>query len=163
VLQEREFERLGGTRPIKGDIRIIAATNRDLNEAVKNGSFRKDLFYRLNIIVLTMTPLRERREDIPLLASFFAAECSKRTKRKVMRVSAEALTCLMKYDWPGNVRELENAIERAVVLGSSELIMPDDLPEPILESVTVHDAPIAKFYDVLRETKRQLIISTIEQ
>jgi Nif-specific regulatory protein len=163
VLQEREFERIGGTRPIKVDIRIIAATNRNLDEAIKDGTFRRDLFYRLNIIGLTMMPLRERREDIPLLASFFAAECSKRTKRKVMRVSAEALTCLMRYEWPGNVRELENAIERAVVLGSSDLIVPDDLPEPILETITNHDAPIARFYDVLRETKRQLIISTIEQ
>jgi transcriptional regulator with GAF, ATPase, and Fis domain len=163
VLQEREFERLGGTRPIKVDIRMVAATNRNLEEAVRQGAFRRDLYYRLNIIGVTMTPLRERREDIPLLASFFAAERGKRVKNKPMRISAEARTCLMGYDWPGNVRELENAIERAIVLGSTDLIMPEDLPEEILETVTAHGAPIAKFYDVLRETKRQLIIDTIEQ
>ncbi len=163
VLQERQFERLGGTRPIKVDIRIIAATNRNLPETVKAGSFRQDLYYRLNIITLTLTPLRERREDIPLLASFFASECSKRSKKKPMRVSPEARACLVNYDWPGNVRELENAIERAIVLGVAEVIMPADLPEAILETVNITEAPMAKFYDVLRETKRQLILNTIEQ
>ncbi|HEY0319578.1 MAG TPA: sigma 54-interacting transcriptional regulator [Pyrinomonadaceae bacterium] len=163
VLQEREFERIGGTRPIKVDIRIIAATNKDMEEAVRQGNFRQDLYYRLNIIAFVIPPLRERREDIPLLASFFASECSKRVKRKPVRVSAEARTYLMNYDWPGNVRELENAIERAVVLGSTDLIMPEDLPEAILETVTAQGAPIAKFYDVLRETKKQLIINAIQQ
>jgi Nif-specific regulatory protein len=163
VLQEREFDRIGGTRPIKVDIRIVAATNRNLEEAVKQGAFRRDLYYRLNIIGVAMTPLRERREDIPLLASFFAAERGKRVKQKPMRVSAEARAYLIGYDWPGNVRELENTIERAIVLGSTDLIMPEDLPEEILETVTAHGAPIAKFYDVLRETKRRMIIDTIEQ
>ncbi len=120
VLQEREFERVGGTRTIKLDVRLITATNRDLEEEVKKGRFREDLFYRLNVVSLRMPALRERREDIPLLASYFAAKFSQRSNRPVLGVSPHARTCLTNYDWPGNVRELENAIERAVVLGSSE-------------------------------------------
>ncbi len=133
VLQEREFERVGGTRTIKLDVRLITATNRDLEEEVKRGRFREDLFYRLNVVSLRMPALRERREDIPLLASYFAAKFSQRSNRAVLGVSPQARACLTSYDWPGNVRELENAIERAVVLGSSDLILPEDLPEAILE------------------------------
>jgi len=163
VIQEREFERLGGTRPIRVDLRIIAATNRDLEEAVRSGAFRQDLYYRLNVISFTTPSLRERREDIPLLASYFAAEYSKQLRRKVARVSAEARSYLMSYDWPGNVRELENAIERALVLGSTEMILPEDLPENIVETAISAGAPITKFYDTLRETKRQLILNALKQ
>jgi Nif-specific regulatory protein len=163
VLQERQFERVGGTRPVKVDIRVVAATNRDLEEAIQEGNFRHDLYYRLNVISFVLPPLRERREDIPLLATYFAAECSKRAKRRPIRISAEARAYLTSYAWPGNVRELENAIERAVVLGSTELLMPEDLPEAVLESATSAGAPVTKFYDALRETKKQMVLSALQQ
>src|SRR5207253_402136 len=115
------------------DVRLIAATNKDLEEAVRSGSFRQDLYYRLNVVSFIMPPLRERQGDIPLLAGYFAAEYSKKSKRRIVRVSAEARACLLGYNWPGNVRELENAIERATVLGTTDLILPEDLPEAIVE------------------------------
>src|SRR3989454_2370839 len=134
VLQEHEFERVGGTRSIKVDARVITATNRDLKEMTKTGGFREDLFYRINVVSLDMPPLRDRREDLPLLARYFAQKYGERCNRRVAGISAEAIECLMNYEWPGNVRELENAIERAVVLGSSDVIRPEELPESILEA-----------------------------
>src|SRR5262249_19097037 len=119
VLQEREFLRVGGTRPVKVNIRVIVATNRNLNERVKAGNFREDLFYRFNVVSLTMPPLRERGDDIATLAEYFANKYGEQCKRRVRGLSPEARTCLLNYEWPGNVRELQNAIERAVVLGSS--------------------------------------------
>jgi Nif-specific regulatory protein len=163
VLQEREFERVGGTRTIKVDIRVIAATNKDLEAAAREGGFRQDLYWRLNVISFTTPPLRERREDIPLLAAYFAAESCKRARKKAMRVSTEARSYLMSYDWPGNVRELENAIERAVILGSTDIILPEDLPDSILDAVSSAGAPAAKFYDVLRETKKRMILNALHQ
>jgi len=161
ALQTREFERVGGTRPIKVDVRMIAATNRDLKAAIKAGQFREDLYYRLNVVSIPMPPLRARREDIPLLAAFFVAEYSKQCKRRVTGISAEARRLLCAYDWPGNVRQLENAIERAVVLGATELITPEDLPE-IVESEAILDAP-AGYFETIREAKRQLITKTLRQ
>jgi Nif-specific regulatory protein len=163
VLQEREFERVGGTRPIKVDIRVIAATNRDLEEAVRQGAFRQDLYYRLNVISFVIPPLRERREDIPLLANYFAAESSKRVKRKTVRIAPAARACLINYAWPGNVRELENVIERAVVLGTTDNILPEDLPETLLETAAIAGASITKFYDALREVKKQMLLNAIQQ
>jgi Nif-specific regulatory protein len=163
VLQEREFERVGGTRTIKLDVRLITATNRDLEDEVKKGRFREDLFYRLNVVSLRMPALRERREDIPLLASYFAAKFSKRSNRPVLGISPQARTCLTNFDWPGNVRELENAIERAVVLGSSDMILPEDLPEAVLEKAESAGATMTAFHDALRESKKQLILSAFEQ
>src|SRR5271170_1410828 len=163
VLQEREFERVGGTRTIKLDVRLIAATNRDLEEEVRKGRFREDLFYRLNVVALRMPALRERREDIPLLSSYFAAKFSQRANRQVLGVSPQARACMTAYDWPGNVRELENAIERAVVLGSSDLILPEDLPEAILEKAESAGATMTAFHDALRESKKQLILNAFEQ
>jgi Nif-specific regulatory protein len=163
VLQEREFERVGGTRTIKLDVRLITATNRDLEAEVKKGRFREDLFYRLNVVSLRMPALRERREDIPLLASYFAAKFSQRSNRPVLGVSPQARTCLVNYDWPGNVRELENAIERAVVLGSSDMILPEDLPEAVLEKAESAGASMTAFHDSLREAKKQLILNAFEQ
>jgi transcriptional regulator with GAF, ATPase, and Fis domain len=136
-LQEREVDRLGGTTPIKVDVRLIAATNRDLAAAVKAGTFRLDLFYRLNVVTLTLPPLRERRDDVRLLASYFLARHTRRANRKVLGITSEAWDCILRHDWPGNVRELENAIERAVVLGMDEWMRPEDLPETLTE----HDAP----------------------
>jgi len=161
ALQTREFERVGGTRPIKVDVRMLAATNRDLKAAIKAGQFREDLYYRLNVVSIPMPPLRERREDIPLLAAFFVAEYSKQCKRRVTGISAEARRMLCAYDWPGNVRQLENAIERAVVLGATELITPEDLPE-VIESEAIPDAP-AGYFETIREAKRQLITKTLRQ
>jgi Nif-specific regulatory protein len=163
VLQEREFERVGGTRTIKLDVRLITATNRDLEAEVKAGRFREDLYYRLNVVSLRMPSLRDRRSDISLLASYFAAKSAKRSNRTVLGISPQARACLMNYDWPGNVRELENAIERAVVLGSSELILPEDLPESILEKAEPAISAVDAFHDAVRETKKQLIINAVEQ
>jgi Nif-specific regulatory protein len=163
VLQEREFERVGGTRTIKLDVRLIAATNRDLEDEVKRGRFREDLFYRLNVVAVRMPALRERREDISLLASYFTAKFSQRSNRAVLGVSPQARACLNSYDWPGNVRELENAIERAVVLGSSDMILPEDLPEAVLEKAESAGATEATFHDALRETKKQLVLNAFEQ
>jgi len=163
VLQEREFERVGGTRLIRSNVRLIAATNRDLKAAVESGLFRQDLFYRLNVITVTVPPLRERRDDIPLLASHFVARQAEKVPRKIAGISPVALACLMAYDWPGNVRELENAVERAVVMGSSELIQPDDLPEEILETNSSQGIPVGKYHEAVREEKRRLIVNAVEQ
>ena len=163
VLQEREFERVGGTRPIKLDVRLVAATNRDLKEASRTGTFRSDLYYRLNVVSLHMPALRERKEDIPLLAAFFAVQHAEKIKRKVAGVSPEARACMMRYDWPGNVRELENAIERAVVLGSTELILAEDLPEAILEETAASGEPVNALAEGIRQAKKELIERAIEQ
>ena len=128
VIQEREFERVGGTKSIHVDIRIIAATNRDLYKAVQEGQFREDLFFRLNVVSLPLPPLRERKEDIPLLTQFFLRRSCENVKKPLMTVSAAAADHLLSYHWPGNVRELGNLIERAVVLATRAEIMPDDLP-----------------------------------
>ena len=163
VLQEREFERVGGTRTIKLDVRLIAATNRDLEDEVKKGRFREDLYYRLNVVSLRMPALRDRREDISLLASYFASKYGKRSGRTVVGISPRARACLLNYEWPGNVRELENAIERAVVLGTSDLILPEDLPEAILDKAAPSGAPAEAFHDAVRESKKQLIVTAVEQ
>jgi two-component system nitrogen regulation response regulator GlnG len=128
VLQERRFERLGGEVPLSADVRILAATNRDLETLVRRGSFREDLFYRLNVVTIKLSPLRERREDIPLLVSHFLRLY---TVEEPKEVSRDALKCLMSYHWPGNVRELENAIKRACLLARTRLILPEHLPEAI--------------------------------
>ena len=163
VLQEREFERLGGTRPIPLDIRLIAATNRNLLEAIQGGSFRKDLYYRLNVVAVNMPALRDRREDIGVLAEHFIAKASRKCKTRSKPLSPEARACLVNYDWPGNVRELENAIERALVLGSADVIVPDDLPESVLEANTPAAASATKYHGALKDTKKQLVLQALQQ
>ena len=163
VLQEREFERVGSTHPIKLDIRLIAATNVDLNEASRTGKFRQDLYYRLNVVSLEVPPLRERPDDIPLLAAYFMARYSEKVNRRVDGISPKARACLMRYPWPGNVRELENAIERAVVLGSTELILPEDLPDSILEETASSGEQVTALHDGIREAKKKIIEQAIEQ
>ncbi len=163
VLQEREFERVGGNQPIKVDVRIIAATNCDLDRAVREGIFRRDLYYRLAVLKVTMPALRERREDIPLLARHFVQKHAKHCKVKPRPISREALSCMINYDWPGNVRELENAIERALVLGSSEMILPEDLPESLLERTPPPEMTEAKYHAAVKERKKQLIRDAVEQ
>jgi Nif-specific regulatory protein len=162
VLQERQFERVGGTRTISVDVRIVAATNRNLEEAIAAGTFRQDLYYRLNVIALTLPPLRERRDDIPLLAYYFIAKYSKKCKRLVSGIAPETRNCLMAYDWPGNVREMENAIERAVVLGNTDVIMPDDLPESLLVAGPVSQH-LPNYHEAVNELKKKVILQAIEQ
>jgi DNA-binding NtrC family response regulator len=130
VLQDREFERVGGTRPIRTDIRVVAATNQDLDAAVNAGRFRADLFYRLNVIRITLPPLRERKEDLPVLVRHFIARYAVETKRSVRAIAPQAMDLLARHDWPGNVRELANTIERAVVLCRRDTIAAEDLALP---------------------------------
>ena len=162
VLQEREFERVGGTRTIKVNVRVIAATNKDLAEQVKGGAFRQDLFYRLNVVSFTMPALRDRRDDIPLLANYFVAKHAAKVKVHPRPLSKEARAYLLNYDWPGNVRELENAIERALVLGGGEAILPEDLPEPILERESTAGVASGKYHAALTEMKKQLILKALD-
>jgi Nif-specific regulatory protein len=130
VLQERCFERVGDNKTISEDVRIIAATNQDLEAAIGQGTFREDLYYRLNVVPILLPSLRERREDIPLLVEHFLAKANRENNRKV-RITGRALQAMLAYDWPGNVRELENCVERMVVLARRGLVLPDDLPLPI--------------------------------
>jgi Nif-specific regulatory protein len=163
VLQEREFERVGGIQPIKVDIRLIAATNSNLEQAMREGRFRQDLYYRLAVLKITMPTLRDRRDDIPMLVRHFVQKYAKRCKVKPRPVSREALACLVNYDWPGNVRELENAIERALVLGASDMILPEDLPESLLERTPPPEMTEAKYHAAVKELKKQLILDAVEQ
>jgi transcriptional regulator with GAF, ATPase, and Fis domain len=164
VLQEREYERVGGTRPLKADVRVVAATNRDLEKAMREGTFREDLFYRLNVIRLVLPPLRERREDVSLLASHFAALYSRRLGRRIAGFTPEARACLQRYGWPGNVRELANAVERALVLGEGELVRPEDLPETVLEAGPVASAgPVGHYQESVNAFKRRLILDALSQ
>jgi len=164
VLQEREFTRVGGTRSIKINVRFLAATNKDLQRAVKEEKFRADLFHRLNVISLVLPPLREHAEDIPVLAEYFAARYAKRCNRVLRGISPAARASLQSYTWPGNVRELENAMERAVVIGSSDMILPEDLPEPLLETSSpgTGETP-TKYHDAIRNLKKQLIMGALDQ
>lgn len=163
VLQEREFERVGGLHPIRADVRLIAATNRNLEEAAKRGSFRTDLYYRLNVISITVPPLRDRKEDIALLASYFLSRYVKETPRRIAGISRQARAALTAHDWPGNVRELENAIERAAVLGSSEMILVEDLPETVIENVLPGICGNSRYHEAVSESKRRLILAAIEE
>ena len=163
VLQEREFERVGGNRTIKIDIRLITATNKNLEEAVNDNTFRQDLYYRLNVVNLEMPPLRERPEDVPLLANYFAAKYSEKCNRRISGIAADAQARLLSYDWPGNVRELENAIERAVVLGTTDRILLEDLPESLLETEPPATAPATKYLEAVAQTKKQIILNAVEQ
>jgi Nif-specific regulatory protein len=163
VLQEREFERVGGTRPIKANIRVVTATNKNLEEAVTQGVFRQDLYYRLNVVGLEMPALRDRPQDIPLLANYFASKFAQKCNRRIMGITADAQARLASYDWPGNVRELENAIERAVVLGVSERILPEDLPESVLEAHATVSVAGTKYHEAVAQTKKQIILSAMQQ
>ena len=152
VLQERRFERLGGEKTIEVDVRVISATNRDLKAAMQAGHFREDLYYRLNVINVNLPPLRERREDIPLVASYFLRDCLPDSGKKLVGFSQEAMAALTDYDWPGNARELKNAIERAVVVAKGERIELGDLPAK-LRATPVAAEPVLS----LQESERQLI------
>jgi transcriptional regulator with GAF, ATPase, and Fis domain len=167
VLQEFEFDRVGGTKCVKVDFRLLAATNRDLEEAIEGGQFRRDLFYRLNVVSLALPALRDRRADIPLLASWFIRRYASKAKRAVAGFSPDALACLTAYEWPGNVRELENAIEHAVVLGLDPVVSRDDLPDAVAEAGsptaagTAAHPTAARFHDTIKQTKKDLIIRAV--
>ncbi len=149
VLQDHEFQRVGGARTIKVNLRVIAATNRDLKRAVKDGRFREDLFFRLNIVTLTLPPLRDRTDDLPQLAGFFLDRHVRETKKAPMRLAPDALAAIQRYAWPGNVRELDNAIARAVVLSEHDLVTPDLLALSSWDSPTGSgDGPSASYLDL---------------
>jgi transcriptional regulator with GAF, ATPase, and Fis domain len=162
ILQQREFERLGGNRLLPFDARVLAATNKNLEQAIKAGEFRQDLYYRLNVVSVVLPPLREHRDDIPLLALHFSNKHAVKCKRGFMGITAEARTLLMQYSWPGNVRELENAIEHAIVMGLTDEILPEDLPEALLEEQSAGLAT-ARYHNVLNQTKKQLVLTALDE
>jgi DNA-binding NtrC family response regulator len=167
VLQDRRFMHLGGIQEIQVDVRIIAATNIDLRQMVREGRFREDLYYRLNVITVELPPLRQRKEDIPLLVDFFLKKYAEENGRTVPRITPEALRPLMAYSWPGNVRELENVIERAVVLSSGPEINMDLLPESMLgrgSSLSLHDPPTdASLFEIVEDVERRVITDMLER
>jgi DNA-binding NtrC family response regulator len=167
VLQDRKFMHLGGVHEIQVDVRIIAATNVDLKQLVRDGKFREDLFYRLNVITIDLPPLRQRTEDIPLMVDFFLQKYSAENERPLRKITPDALRALMTYSWPGNVRELENVIERAVVLSAGTQIGPELLPDqiagrgrpfPLLER---HGA--SSLFDIMEDCERHIIIDMLEK
>lgn len=170
VLQEKEFERVGGTRTIKIDVRIIAATNKNLEELVANNQFRQDLYYRLNVIPVDLPPLRERVSDVPLLVSYFIDRFNTEKKRDIEGMAPEAMEMLMRYHWPGNVRELENLIERITILKGHGVITPEDLPEKLSRSMSngvVPDVDIPTggldFDDAVQAFERQLLTKALKR
>lgn len=167
VLQDRKFMHLGGVHELQVDVRIIAATNVDLRQMVRDGKFREDLFYRLNVITIDLPPLRQRKEDIPLLVEHFLRKYSEENERPYRRITPEALRPLVAYSWPGNVRELENVIERAVVLSSGLEIGVDLLPDQIIGRGTpfpvLEHRPDASLFDILEDCERRIITDMLEK
>lgn len=162
-LQEREFERVGGTKPMRVDVKIVAATNRDLVGAVKDGRFREDLYYRLNVVPIALPPLRERKDDIPELARFFLERFAKETKKEFSEVAEEALEKLLSYSWPGNVRELANVIERAVVLGQGPNVTLSDLPPGIMGAERAARPAKFSYHEAVAAARRGLIVNALAQ
>jgi len=156
VLEEKNITRVGGTEPVKVDTRLISATNKDLKTAVKEGKFREDLYYRLNVVTIELPALKERREDIPLLAQHFLSKFAVENQKKVSAFSPEAMDFIMNYHWPGNVRELENAIERAVILAKDNVITIAELPQEQL-------VPSLSSLRNLRDVEREHILSILAQ
>jgi len=166
VLQEGEFERVGDNKTAKIDVRVIAATNQNLEQLITQGKFRKDLFYRLNIISIEIPPLRERKLDIPLLVEDFIKKHSQHIRKKIEEVSSEAMEILMGYSWPGNIRELENVIERAIILTKGPMIVPEDLPD-FLNHLKEKEALLEnnnhlKLKDALKDPEKELILKALE-
>ncbi|MEW6738753.1 MAG: sigma-54 dependent transcriptional regulator [Nitrospirota bacterium] len=159
VIQERTFERVGGTDTLNVDVRIIAATNRNLEDEVKKGNFREDLYYRLNVIPITLPPLRERKEDMPNLIDFFLSKCANKLSRNI-RFSVDAMNALLRYDYPGNVRELENIVERCATLATTDIIQKDDLPSFIFEKSD--DKRHFSLSDVAAEAEKEHIIRILK-
>jgi DNA-binding NtrC family response regulator len=162
-LQEREFQRVGGNRTFRSDVRIISATNRDLEKAVKGGGFREDLFYRLNVVGITIPPLRDRREDLAPLMEHFLKRFSTENNRKIKGVSSKARHLLMKYDYPGNVRELENILERAVVIARGETIETSDLPFSALEEEQGQNRNRGTLKESIEFLEREMVINSMAE
>lgn len=160
VLEDGEVRRLGETEPGPVDVRILSATSKDLDQEIQEGHFRSDLYYRLDVVALSMPPLRERRNDIPLLIAHFIKKHADRANKPISGCTREAMDRLMEYDWPGNVRELENAIERAVLMADSSVIAPQDLP-PTLRGVSVKAEE--EVGDALYENERRHILRVMEK
>ncbi len=163
VLQEQQFERVGGTESITVDTRIIAATNKELDKEVEANRFREDLYYRLNVVPIQLPPLRDRKEDIPPLAEYFLKFYREKNHREIEQLLPEALDLMMRYDWPGNVRELENTIERGVIIARSEYLTPDELPpniRQIAESTTGYDSEVT-VGNTLKEMEKEFIAQTL--
>ncbi len=167
VLQDKKFMHLGGVHELQVDVRIIAATNVDLKQQVRDGKFREDLFYRLNVITIDLPPLRQRKEDIPLLAGFFLNRYSEENERPTRRITPEALRPLLTYSWPGNVRELENVIERAVVLSAGVEVGPELLPDHIAGRAAAFSVlerrADASLFDIMEDCERQIIVEMLEK
>jgi Nif-specific regulatory protein len=163
VLEGHSFERVGGSQQIKVDVRVIAATNRDLSAAVKSGAFRDDLYHRLNVVAITPPALRERREDIPILADFFLRKFASATRRNVTTISDGAQARMLAYDWPGNVRELANAIERAVVLGTETEISATDLPFGLESDSTTTTSETVSYHDGVNATRKEMVIKALRK
>lgn len=170
VLQEKQITRLGGTETIDVDVRVITATNRDLENALAMGKFREDLYYRLNVIPIVLPPLRDRKEDIPLLIQHFVKKFSRENKLPTPRISQEALDLCLKYDWPGNVRELENAVENAIVLGEGDTILAQHLPFGILKKSKTNSTNLGflknsgnTYKDKMESAERLILLDAIEK
>jgi len=163
VLEERAFERVGGQKTISVDLRLIAATNKDLKKLVNEGKFRDDLFYRLSVVSVSLPPLRERREDIPLLANAFLGQCSRDNSKPVREMTPEALNVLMAYDWPGNVRELRNTIEQMVVLARAERLTLRDVPAAIRGGADLTKISVVRTGMTVEEAERQLIVQALKE
>jgi transcriptional regulator with PAS, ATPase and Fis domain len=162
VLQEGEFERVGGNKTLKVDIRIIAASNRDLQEAVRNSTFREDLYYRLNVVNIKLPPLRERKEDIPFLIQFFVEKFNKKYQMKVKGVSQRAMSVLMDYSWSGNVRELENTIESSLVIHTPEVLDLHHLPQEIREFKEEREVIPIRIGTPLEDVEREILLQTLK-
>jgi DNA-binding NtrC family response regulator len=163
VIQEREVRRVGGTEPIHVDVRILAATNQPLDLRMKEGRFREDLLYRLRVVTITLPPLRERREDIPLLADYFLKKHSVETKKEILSFSPETIDMLCRYDWPGNVRELSHAVEQAVVLTTGSVLLPEDFPEPVRKAARF-DEELSPFKMItLEELQKKYFIRVLRE
>jgi len=164
-LQEHEFQRLGGNQTLRTDVRVISATNRDLEQRVKEGAFREDLFYRLNVVLMSIPPLRERKEDIPILIDHFLKKYAEENGKEIAGLSSEAQDVLLKYDYPGNVRELENIIERAVVIAREAVISVEDLPfrESMEETTAGRKAEEGLLRGSIEELERNLIVEAMEK
>ncbi len=167
VLQEREFERVGGTKPIRVDVRVLGTTNRDLRQAIRQGTFREDLFFRLNVIPVTLPALRERTEDVALLAEYFLDQFNRENKKKPIKISRAAMDILSAYAWPGNVRELENLMERLVVLDIGETLLPEHLPMDIFAQAGRIEPPapatVSASAQSLSDMEREMILSTLKK
>jgi Nif-specific regulatory protein len=162
VLQEREFERVGGHRTIKVDVRVVAATNKNLEQAVEDGSFRDDLYYRLNVFPIYMPPLRERKTDVLLLADFFLEKYARENNKEIRRFSTPAIDMLMAYHWPGNVRELENCIERAVLLCEEGVIHSYHLPPTLQTGSESGTLPAWSLEEAVANLEREMLIDALK-